>query len=167
MFSISVLAENSADSTNEDVPAVSEGMPAQERGSRQGGGGRGGMQAPPQGENPPSGEMPAMQGGEVPQPQDNGNAGTESGHPSQPAKDETATDGDGTANEDSNRIQKDGMGGDMNAEMPTNTANAEADATQSSTGILSFVKTYSTPITAVILLIFAFIFVKLYRRRSY
>lgn len=39
--------------------------------------------------------------------------------------------------------------------------------TEQETGFLGFVKTYSTPITSVVLLILAFFFVIFYRRKNY
>lgn len=168
------MATNSTDNSNTQTPAVSEEMPMQ-GGGRQGGG-RGGMGMPrgdamPNGEAPPAmpeGEMPT---GEMTPPQDNGNAEIENGQQTQPSnsenKQDTTTD---TTNENSNRMQRGGMGGGMggmNGGMPGNTQNTENAETVSQGGILDFIKTYSTPITSVILLALAFVFVIFYKRKTY
>jgi len=56
-----------------------------------------------------------------------------------------------------------GMGG-----FPGNMQNAQNVATEEqSTGLWGFVKTYSTPITSVVLLALAFVFVLFYKRKNY
>ena len=55
-----------------------------------------------------------------------------------------------------------GMGG-----FPGNMQNTQNTEVQQPTGFLGFVKTYSTPITSVFLLIFAYIFVIFYKRKNY
>ena len=62
------------------------------------------------------------------------------------------------------------FGGQMPGGMsgfPGNMQSGQDTATEQSTGFLGFVKTYSTPITSVVLLGLAFIFVIFYRRKNY
>lgn len=127
--------------------------------------------AMPSGEMPPAipeGEMPpAIPESEMTPSQDSGSAEFENGQQTQPSDSEnikdTTTD---TTNENSNRMQRGGMGGGMGG-MQGNTQKTENTETASQSGILDFIKTYSTPITAVILLALAFVFVIFYKRKTY
>lgn len=185
VFNINVLAEDSA-----NTPADTQEMPMGREGRREGGGRPGmevsgdettampegemsaqggrqegdmGMEAPTQGKDEiHEGKMASMQDGE--------NAQFENVGQSQPTNSENTED---TA-EDRNRMQRGDMGGmgdfmgGMNGKVQENLRDAEETTeTHAENGTLGFIKTYSTPITAVILLIFAFIFVIFYKRKSY
>lgn len=169
VFGISAMAVNSTDSTGTDTPAVTEEMPMPGGGGMRGGrGGRGG----PQGESAESREMPAMPDGGMPRgermaPDNGGNTENKNVQQTQPASEENvsgeATD---TTNENTNRMQRGGMGGQGGMQGNTQSISETSEA-QSQGGILGFVKTYSTPILSVILLILAFVFVAFYKRKSY
>lgn len=151
-FGISAYAANTTGETEQS--AVSEETPMQD-GGRQGGGGRGRLELPPDGTAP--GEMRDMPEGEGAPPESNEN--------------NTAD----TSGENTDRYQRGGMNGDMggqggmnNGMREENTQNTEAAGETGSTGgIAAFLKTYNTPITAVILLIFAFVFVIFYKRKRF
>lgn len=133
--------------TSDERPAFSEDMPIRGRNGR---GGRGDMMPPdgemPQGQMPPQGEMQPPDGEMPPQ-----------GDMALP------TEGEDTANEfDMYRGQGRIPGGDMNGKMPTSPENT-TEATQSPVSL----EDYSTTIISIILLISAFVFVKLYKRRHY
>lgn len=171
VFSISASAADSTDSTAGDASAVAGEMPMRD-GGRQGGGqggrgGRGDMGAPPQGENRPAGEMPDN---EMSPPQ--GNDNTETGDVRQPqsANTENADASAGAANEGPDPMQTDGelAAGDITDKIQETTQLIDdAFELQYTSGIISFIKTYSTPITSVILLISAFVFVVFYKRKRY
>lgn len=58
-----------------------------------------------------------------------------------------------------------GIGGGQAPDgMPNNTQNTEAEQSE---GFIGVIKTYPTPITSVILLILAFVFVFFYKRKQY
>lgn len=166
---VTAMAANSTDGTNADMPAVTEEMPTQDGGNRQGGGpdGMGGQH--PGGENAQGGKAPAMPDGEMPIGE--ATPPEENGQQEQPSNSEntvdTTTD---TTDERSNRMQSGGMNGGMdgmNGGMREDTQNTENGETASQDGILDLIKIYSTPITAVILLALAFVFVLFYKRKTY
>ena len=172
--SISVMAENTNVTDDETAPAAAEQMPQGERPS----GGRGGMPpmggmpqgefAPPEGMNGgqrPSGNFtPSQNSGEFVPPQNNGtNRNTETTTPQ--------TDGELSAenaqmpgdNPQTNGQMPGGMGG-----FPGNMQNFNGQIQEEQpAGFLGFIKTYSTPITSIVLLGLAFIFVIFYRRKNY
>lgn len=164
MFGISVAAENTADRANTDTPAVSQDMsnmgvpPEMQSGEPPQGGNRGG-QIPESGFTPPqnietnNAESTTLQTDgnteEVAQPPEN------SGENNQESGENTPFDG-----------QMPGNMGDFN--FPGGMANnAQNTETEQATGFIGFLKTYSTPIISVILLLCAFIFVYFYKRKQY
>ena len=172
IFSISVMAVSTVDET---VPDAQQG--AGERG-------RGGMPqrgemprgdfAPPEGFTPPEGDFTPPQdwGGFTPpqSTENNNNAET-----TVPETDEgvTAENPQTTENGEESGMTQGGnspFGGQMPEGMggfPGNTQSSQKTQAQQPTGFSGFVKTYSTPITSVILLGLAFIFVIFYRRKNY
>ena len=160
-FSLCVVAENT-----ENPAAVEETAPTFD-----GRPGTGGMRRPrgEMGERPQMGEPPAMPAGERP------------GVVEREAS--VTTEGETTAQNDTSEAEQQpagwqgdrpfgdnggqgrmpgGMPGQMNGE-----AMQESTAGQTDTSFLGFVKTYSTPITAMVLLALAFVFVICYKRKRY
>ncbi len=155
-FGISAYAANTADENAAEQSAASEEAPMQGGGRRGGGGGgdRDGMEMPP--DDAMRGETRDMPEGEGAPPESNENNQHDTP--------------DGAPEIDANHSQGGGMnastgdqGGMNNGESPQNTDAAGKAAD----GIVTFLKTYSTPITAVILLVFAFAFVIFYKRKQY
>lgn len=151
IFSISVMT----------VCAVNETVPeAQQRAGERPGGGRGGM--PPTGEMP-SGEFGPPQGGFAPPQSNETNNTIEATAPQ--------TDGDTPAENSQTPGENQQFGGQMPRGMggfPGNMQNFnEQTQEEQPVGFWGFVKTNSTPITSVILLALAFIFVIFYRRKNY
>ncbi len=175
LFSISVMAENENPVSEETIPEVSQQMPqgAEERPQ----GGRGNMGMPPsddmQGRTPPnmpSGEMPSegMNRGQRPSgnftpPQNNDTNNN--------AEATTPQDGDTSAENSQIPNGNHQFGGQMPGGMggfPGNMQNFNGQTQEEvPMTFLGFVKTYSTPITSVILLALAFVFVVFYRRKNY
>ena len=183
-FSVSVMAENEILASEETVPEVSEQIPQGAEGQPQGG--RGNMRTPPSGAmqgrtppNMPNGEMPQgeftppegftppQNAGEFAPPESSKN-NAESVTP--PANENVTTENQQTqenvteSNQTPGRNQQfGGMGG-----FPGNMQNFNGQTQENAPkGFLGFVKTYSTPITSVVLLGLAFIFVIFYRRKNY
>ncbi len=174
IFSISVMAENTSAVTDGTASGASQQMPQGEHPQ----GGRGNMGMHPSGDmqgrtppNMPNGEMPQ---GEFTPPQNAVKAnGTEATEPNADAgitEENQQTQENG---EESNQTQggnqqfggqvPGGMGG-----FPGNMQNFNGQTQEEQPkGFLGFAKTYSTPITSVVLLGFAFIFVIFYRRKNY
>ena len=130
---------------------------------------------PPEGFTPPSGEFtpPQNSGGFTP-PQNNTDAnGKEAVTP--PANDSAVTENKQIqeTDEESNQGSDDDkqFGGLMPGDMGGFSGNAQNFNGQTQEeqpkGFLGFVKTYSTPITSVVLLGLAFIFVIFYRKKNY
>ena len=174
VFGISVSATNTQGDTPAENSQATEEIP--NRQERPQGGGRGNMGMPP---NMPSGEAPPelpegmtppeMPNGEMP-PQMNGQANSENqqtGQPSSGSNAENTTATEGNANPD--RIQRgEGEMGGFRGEMPPGMTEQEQKTEEKAENkILTFVKTYSTPIISVVLLAFAFVFVIFYKRKSY
>ena len=118
---------------------------------------------PPEGFTPPDGEFTPPQAEEsntettVP-PSDTG--ATEENQKAQESNKESGQTKD-------ERFQFDGrMPEDMGG-FPGNMQRGQNTSAEQPTGFLGFVKTYSTPITSVVLLGLAFIFVIFYRRKNY
>ena len=182
IFSISVMAENTSAVTDGSAAGASQQMPQGERTQ----GGRGNMGTPPsgamqgrtppnmpngeipQGEfTPPEGFTPPQNAGESAPPESSKN-NTEAVTP--PANENVTTENkqiqeNGTeSNQTPGRNQQfGGMGG-----FPGNMQNFNGQTQEAEPMTFgSFVKTYSTPITSVILLALAFIFVIFYRRKNY
>ena len=165
ILGVSASAANTADNSGQSE-AVQDMVPPGGGGRPGGGGmgGRGGMGGAPMGEMPngemPEGEMPEMSNGEMPEmpedgaemPQTDVNAGEENP--------QSATGG-------GNRMQRGEYGGAMDGSMQVSTGNENTETEKSALSVTDFIKTYSTPITSVILLIFAFIFVIFYKRKRY
>ena len=157
VLGISVSATNTQGDTPTENNQTTEEMP--NRQERPQGGGRGNMGIPPE---MPNGEMP---------PQINGQANAEnqqqSGQSSSGSNAENTTATEGNANPD--RIQRgEGNMGGFRGEMPPGMTEQEQSTEEKAENkILTFVKTYSTPIMSVVLLVFAFVFVIFYKRKSY
>ena len=173
IFSISVMAENTSAVTDGTATGTSQQIPQGERPQ----GGRGNMGMPPSGDmqgrtppNMPNGEMPQ---GEFTPPQSNVNTNsTETVTP--PANDGAAENEQTQENGEQSGQTQGGnqqFGGQMPGGMggfPGNMQNINGQTQQEQPkGFLGFVKTYSTPITSVVLLGLAFIFVIFYRRKNY
>ena len=184
IFSISVIAENEMPTSEDTVTEVSEQMPqgAEERpqGVRRNMGtppsgamqGRTPPNMPngemPQGEfTPPEGFTPPQNAGEFAPPESSKN-NAEAVTP--PANENVTTEnkqtqGNGTeSNQTPGRNQQFGGMGGFPGNMQNFNGQTQEDAPK---GFLGFVKTYSTPITSVVLLGLAFIFVIFYRRKNY
>ncbi len=184
LFSISVMAENENPISEENVPEVSQQIPQDAEELPQGEESNTGM--PPSGDmqgrtppNMPNGEMPpeGMNRGQRPQrnftpPQ---NAGEFTPPQNTDATNTEATAPQTKSNESSENSQVPGgnhqFGGQMPGGMggfPDNMQNFnEQTHEEVPMAFLGFVKTYSTPITSVILLALAFVFVIFYRRKNY
>ncbi len=175
LFSVSVFAVNSETETSENTVAVTGEMPQQQSGNGQGKG-RFGMGNPPQrgdmqnGDMPsmppgdmPSGEMPSMPSGEMSPnrmtPPQNGESATQDGTQQTP---------DGSSDQTfAPRDDMKGFSKDFMTENAEDIEDTEATQEQSATGIVNFLQTYSTPITALVLLLLAFIFVMVYKRKRF
>ena len=179
IFSISVMAENTSAATDGTSAGASQQMPQGERPS----GGRGSMPpmgempsgdfAPPEGFTPPDGEFtPPQNAGEFAPPQSNEIKNTET---SAPNTNEGVTEENpkGTENGEESSQNQNGnspFGGQMPEGMggfPGNMQSSQNAATEQPTGFLGFVKSYSTPITSVVLLGLAYLFVVFYKRKHY
>lgn len=187
MLNISVLAADTANDAPAEQPVTNDGAPMQ-GGGRQGGGGRMGM---PPDRNMNNGEPPQMPDGEMPTPPDGAfppapdgttepPQGEESiqsesnGQLQKPEENNTADTASQAADESASRPQRGDMPGNMVGQengfggMPSDMQANEAVAeTDTSGGIVGFLKTYSTPITSVILLALAFVFVLFYKKKQY
>ena len=148
IFSISVMAENTS--------AVTDGSAA------------GASQQMPQGEfTPPEGFTPPQNAGEFAPPESSKN-NAEAVTP--PANENVTTENQQTqengteSNQTPGRNQQFGGMGGFPGNMQNFNGQTQEDAPK---GFLGFVKTYSTPITSVVLLGLAFIFVIFYRRKNY
>ena len=196
IFSISVMAENTSAVTDGAAAGASQQMPQGERpqGGRGNMGmpPRGDMQGrtppnmpngempqgeftPPEGFTPPDGEFtPPQNAGEFTPLQNdvktNGTEATESNVDAGIAEKNQQTQENG---EQSGQTQggNQQFGGQMPGGMggfPGNMQNFNGQTQEEQPkGFLGFVKTYSTPITSVVLLGLAFIFVIFYRRKNY
>ena len=172
IFSISVMAENTA--INENTPNASLERPV--RGDFDPSKIPEGDFDPskmPEGFTPPEGDFTLPQNfGEFTPPQSNESNNVEA---SVPETNEGVAEENpkGTENgEESGHTQSgnspfggqmpEGMGG-----FPGNMQSGQNAATEQPTGFLGFVKTYSTPITSVVLLGLAYLFVVFYKRKHY
>ena len=183
IFSISVMAENTSTVTDGSAAGASQQMSQGERTQ----GGRGNMGTPPSGAmqggtppNMPNGEIPRegmnrgqKPSGEFTSPQNTDVEKNENVPQSTPAAKETAenttsTDEQNNHNTEENPQFEGRMPGGMQGGFPGN-MQSNSGQTQEAEPMTfgSFVKTYSTPITSVILLALAFIFVIFYRRKNY
>ncbi len=172
IFSISVMAENAQG--NENIPNTSSERPM--RGDFDPSKMPQGDFDPskmPEGFTPPNGKFtPSQNTGEFTPPESSKN-NAEAVTP--PANENVTTENQQTQEngEESNRTQGGnqqfggqmlgGMGG-FPGNMQSFNGQTQEDAPK---GFLGFVKTYSTPITSVVLLGLAFIFVIFYRRKNY
>lgn len=183
IFSISAMAENTSTVTDGSDISVSQQMPQGELQQ----GVRGNMGTPPsgdmQGRTPPTmpnGKIPRegmnrgqKPSGEVTPPQNTEFGNTEKVSQStstveESAENETSTDEQNNHNTEENPQFEGRMPGGMQGGFPGN-MQSNSGQTQEAEPMTfgSFVKTYSTPITSVILLALAFIFVIFYRRKNY
>ena len=128
---------------------------------------------PPEGFTPPDGEFtPPQNAGEFTPPQANEGSTPEASAPQADAgvtEENQQTQENG---EESNQTQGGNrqFGGQMPGGMggfSSNMQGSQNTAVDQPMGFLEFVKTYSTPITSVVLLGLAFIFVIFYRRKNY
>ena len=175
VFGISVSATNTQGDTPTENNQTTEEMP--NRQERPQGGGRGNMGIPPE---MPNGEMPPklpegmtppeMPNDEMP-PQINGQANAEnqqqSGQSSSGSNAENATATEGNTNPNAIGRGEGEMGGFRGEIPPGMTEQEQKTEEKAENKILTFVKTYSTPIISVVLLAFAFLFVIFYKRKSY
>lgn len=130
--------------------------------------------APSEGFTPPDGKFtPPQNAGEFAPPQNDVNQNTETVTP--PANANVTTENQQSQEPDKEWEQAQGgnqqFGGESPAGMggfPGDKQNfSEQSQEDAPKGVVGFVKTYSTPITAIILLGLAFIFVIFYRRKNY
>lgn len=181
--SIGGMAAPTSAGNSETIPEVAEQIPQGDRGNM-GTLPSGGMQnrgTPPQmpnGEMPPAGisrgQRPA---GEVTPPQNaeevtppQGDFAVPQNNDANAAAEATPSPIDGNAEAENSQMPSGDspFGGRMPEGFPGAMQNSSAQSTETQpTGFLGFVKTYSTPITSVVLLGLAFIFVVFYRRKNY
>mgnify|MGYP003290343475 CR=1 FL=1 len=185
IFSISVMAENEISTSEETVPEVLEQIP--QGAEEQPQGDRGNKGTPPSGDMPdrtsptmPNAKTPRegmnrgqKPSGEVTPPKNTEFGNTEKVSQStsaveESAENETSTDEQNNHNTEENPQFEGRMPGGMQGGFPGN-MQSNSGQTQEAEPMTfgSFVKTYSTPITSVILLALAFIFVIFYRRKNY
>ena len=174
IFSISAIAENENSGDNATVPTE---MPA-ERGNRPSGFSG----------NMPEGMAPPMPGGEMPQrgnseftppngftpPENTANVSSdavtqnessaENNTEEQPQNQEGAPQNNWGP---PGGMQFDGKMPGGRGDFPGNMQNQKQPEEETPKGFSGFIKTYSTPIASVILLMFAFIFVIFYKRKRY
>lgn len=190
IFGMAVMAENS----NEAVQEATQEMPQSEAVPQMGGmQGRGMPQsmpdgempsgdftppqgdfAPPEGFTPPEGEFSPPRNSEEAMTQQENDAGnsTETTAPQaeagvtdeKPQAAESAEEQNQTMGESSpfGGQRPGGMGG-----FSGNMQSGQNNESVQQTGFAGFVKTYATPLTAVVLLFFAYIFVIFYKRKKY
>ena len=185
IFSISVIAENEMTTSEDTVTEVSEQIPqgAEERPQ----GVRRNMGTPPSGDmqgrtspTMPNGKTPRegmnrgqKPSGEVTPPQNTEFGNTEKVSQSTPAAKETAENETSTDEQNNHNTEEKSqfegrMPGGMQGGFPGNMQNNNQHTKDAEPMTFwGFVKTYSTPITSVILLALAFIFVIFYRRKNY
>lgn len=164
IFSIGVMAENTNNNSNTDTPAASQDinntgiLPEMQNGEMPQRGNRSGQM--PEGGFPPSQNI-ETNNAEGTAPQTDGNT-EETAQPSENSGENNQQSGENTPFDG----QMPGNMGDLNfpGGMVDNAQNTE---TEQATGFIGFIKTYSTPITSVILLICAFVFVYFYKRKQY
>lgn len=154
-FAINVMAENTDINTDRGHMASDGNM----RGS-----------VPPgddarRGEQPPEGGAP----GDMPMNGNNENnverAREPEEHNESAVGEENNTNGEGIEEE---KAERGGMHDRMPDRAPSDAEDtAQKQETAVTSDIISFAKTYSTPITALILLAFAFVFVLVYKRKRY
>lgn len=176
IFSISVMAENEGVINDGTTPELTQEMPMQggqqgtppqmPNGERPQGGNRMGQMpqgdfTPPQNNETNSAETP-LQENNV--PRNEGNQGVNTAPESAPENNSQNPNNAGGENAPQDRQFPEGMQGGFPGEMGNNIQNAQ---TEQQTGFVGFVKAYSTPITSVILLMLAFVFVFFYKRKNY
>ena len=177
IFGISVMAENEIPTSEETVPEVLEQIP--QGAEEQPQGDRGNMGTPPsgdmQGRTPPTmpnGKIPreGMNRGQKPSGEVTPPQNTEKVTQSTSAVEESeaSTDEQNNHNTEENSQFEGRMPGGMQGGFPSNMQNNNQQTKDAEPMTFwGFVKTYSTPITSVILLALAFIFVIFYRRKNY
>ena len=153
ILSISAMAENINGENESRAPQVSGQMPADAGARPQGA--RGPMGAPPEGEFVPP------EGGGVPKQDANANSNAE--NTPQPEDNAAGNPQIPGGNRQFGGQMPGGMGG-----FPGNMQNFNGQTQEEQpTGFWGFARTYSTPITSVILMALAYIFVIFYRRKNY
>lgn len=148
LFSLTFGVQVWATAVGEELPARQE-MPVEAPETQE--------QAPPQGQMPTRGERPQGQmppqgvrpQGQMPMEQDR----------AQPVEAETTL----TENSEENAVTQ--QGGAEPERLPSMMGNTEISS--ESMGVFGFLKTYATSVVSVVLLIGAFLFVKLYKRKMY
>lgn len=196
MFAVTAAAENENDA-NGQQPTMSENMQAPPGGRRDRPGGNmpnGERPQMPDGNAPPQNDgtdrRPPAQNAEQGQTAENGqtaetvaNGNSEnmpsgretnempSGNDNTDDRPQPPTENGETAENGGDDMRRGGPGmggqppqGDMPSDMNDVANNAE---TQSSSKFATFTKEYATPITSIVLLVLAFVFVVLYKRKSY
>ena len=160
IFSISVMAENTSAVTDGSAAGASQQMPQ-------------GDFVPPEGFTPPNGEFtPPQNTGEFTRPEsskNNAEAATPSVNENVATQNQQTQENGSESNQTQGGNQQfggqspAGMGG-FSGNMQNFNGQTQEDAPKD---FLGFVKTYSTPITSVVLLGLAFIFVIFYKRKNY
>ena len=164
IFCISAMAETTNDNSNADTSAVSQdmsnmGIPPEMQSGEMPQGGNRGDQMPESGFTPPQNiETNNAEGITL---QTDGNT-EETTQPPENSGENNRESGENTPFDG----QMPGNMGDFN--FPGGMTNsAQNTETEQATGFLGFIKTYSTPIISVILLLCAFVFVRFYKRKQY
>lgn len=153
-FSVTVAAENSENANGDGGQEIAE---RQRREKPQGGNGRG--------ERPPEGEMPqGAPGGEV---ENNTAPNNIQIQEDNSAPKEPTAENDGNNSENGEFEERGMRHGGIPEEMPNRAPSDMEQESEINSDWTAFAKTYSTPITALILLGLAFVFVKLYKRKRY
>lgn len=172
VFSISAMAQGINGEMPQGMPNMNGEPPA---------GGRGGMGMPPSGEvpegfTPPSGDFAPPEG--FTPPENAGGAKTQNGgavnnvSATTPPAENSANAQAPEITEETNQMPGSmQFGGEIPEEMKEVFANMQGrnmnTQAEQEKGFIGFVKEYSTPLTSVILLIFAYIFVIFYKRKHY
>ena len=182
IFGVSAMAENTSAVTDGSAAGASQQIPQGERTQ----GERGNMGMPPSGDmqgrtppNMPNGEMPQgeftppkgftppQNAGEFVPPEsskNNAEAVTLPANENVTTENQQTQENGTESNQTPGRNQQFGGMGGFPGNMQNFNGQTQEDAPK---GFLGFVKTYSTPITSIVLLGLAFIFVIFYRRKNY
>ncbi len=158
VFALSVSVFAQPDTNTDTNGTVQEQMPME--GGRMGGGRQGGM-----GGGPPSENMTMPENGEGMQKPDDAPKMAEN-----PQGDEQMSQEGGTSDNPQMQMPNKGNRGDMmfdNGGFDNENQDVATENEQSTSSIINFVKEYQTPIISVVLLLLAFVFVKLYKRKNY
>jgi len=182
VLSACVFAETVTDEAAESTNAVEENALPQERGGfgggRPGSGMRGGQMG--EGMQPPqmsNGEMPEGEGIQPPQMPQGDTAAEDTLMPNDRAANKETTNADSSQTQiDSSAMaetEPDFGSGDMQGRFPERMPQQTDDETnqqkqsEKTNTAAGFLKEYSTPVTSIVLLALAFVFVKFYKRKTY